>query len=44
MNTAFRTPARYSDPVTGQESAVAIRATLEGYHRQTIEALRPMDP
>ena len=39
MNTAFRTPDRNPDPVAGQESA-AIRATLEGYHRQTIEAMR----
>jgi len=44
MNSAFLTSARNPDPVTSQESAVAIPATLEGYHRQTIEVLRPDGP
>jgi hypothetical protein len=43
MNSAFRNPARNPDPVASQEST-AIRATLEGYHRQTIEVLRPNGP
>jgi len=44
MNTAFRTPARNPDPVTSQESAVAIRATLEGYHGRIVEAMRQHGP
>jgi len=44
MNTAFRTSARNPDPVTSQESAVAIRATLEGYHGRIIEAMRQHGP
>jgi hypothetical protein len=44
MNTAFRTPARNSGPVAGQEAAVSIRAKVEGCHRQIIEIQRRHGP